>query len=153
MLARPTDTRGRSISGKRGIRRLRNGRLVFGSAVVVVACLAEGILLAQWQVNPGGFARPNVASIDSASEDSSAMFLLSGETPLRQARLVPMPLSAMFGKRSVSLTVFSRSPGMMPSRRSPSSTMSTTPCVRSASRAAVESRLMTSSSVLKLVSA
>ena len=46
-----------------------------------------------------------------------------------------------------------KSVGIIPSRRSPSSTMSRTPCIRPVYCAACESFRMTSSSVLKLVSA
>jgi len=94
--------------------------------------------------------RPNRSSIEPASADSSPMFAASGDTPLWHARLVPMPARTTAGSRCTSRAMPMRSPGRMPSRRSPSSTMSTTRWVRPVASAAAASAVITSSSVLKL---
>ena len=63
-----------------------------------------------------------------------------------------MPESRSPGKLVTNPASPTRSAGMTPSRRSPSSTMSTIPWVRRCSTAARESSSMTTDSVLKLVS-
>ena len=94
---------------------------------------------------------PRSASSDPASADSSAMFRSSGTTPLRQARLAPMPASARPGSEPTWRATAGRSSGSTPSRRSPSSTMTTTPCTTPAARAAPARAVSTSGSVLQLV--
>ena len=64
-----------------------------------------------------------------------------------------MPRTSMFGSARQRATASGRSPGMIPSRRSPSSTMSITPCTRSARAAAAESSSTISTSVAQLMSA
>ena len=58
----------------------------------------------------------------------------------------------MFGNSSVRRTTFSRSAGIIPSRKSPSSTINSTPCVRPSACAAFDNSEITSSSVFRLMS-
>ncbi len=94
---------------------------------------------------------PKMESIVSAILESSDMLFVSGITPLRQARLAPMPMKRMFGSFRMVRMVFSSAFGIIPSLRSPSSTISMISWMRLAFCAALESLRITLSSELKLI--
>ena len=96
---------------------------------------------------------PTADSTSVASRASSCMLDWSGTTPLWQARLVPMPASVRAGSLATRRPRATRPAGSTPSRRSPSSTMSTTACAVPWWEAARERASSTEESVFKLVDA
>ena len=109
--------------------------------------------LAEFPPDTTASSTPQATSTSSARPESSSIFCWSGTTPLWQARLVPMPVSTRPGRCRIERAISTTSTMATPSRRSPSSTISTTPWVVAWRVAAAARARRTVSSVLRLTSA
>ena len=96
---------------------------------------------------------PKRASCARVRAESIAILLSSGATPCWQPRLVARPRSCRLGWARVSCTIASRSAGRIPSRRSPSSTINSTPWRNPCACAAAARAWSTRGSLLQLIAA